>query len=535
MSIQAVFRGSTLLFLYLLFPCELEAQNQRACRSVHLWHLSDQEGSAESNVFYNEVTVEQSAAGTYFMACGFDQGYFGIQELANGQKVVLFSVWEPGTSDDPNATPEARRVKAVQIGEGVRVKRFGGEGTGGQSFYDYDWQVGQTYRFAVFAKPDGERTQFAGYFYVPQENRWQLMATFSTLTGRRAGQEPAPPHLLRGLYSFVEDFRRNGKSATESRRALFGNGWTRAGEQWLPLTRTRFTADRTPSLNIDSGVADDRFFLATGGDVQNEQTRLNQFSQLNQHDRKPPLDLPDPFTQEDVGRSIRVLAYNIKHGRGNDGQVDLRRAAQVIRRLNPDIVALQEIDSGVTRSGKIDEPAELARMTGLSHHAFGPFFDYQGGQYGMAILSRHPIKSQVNHRLPDGAEPRTSLDVTVTGPQDQAWFRLANVHFYRTEAERLAQARRLLAQLDKQDLPTVIAGDFNSTPGSAVLDLFSESWTVPDKGKDRFTFSSDRPAREIDFILYRPEDAFQVLDIDVVDEPVVSDHRPVTLDLRFSK
>ncbi|MCH2183498.1 MAG: DUF3472 domain-containing protein [Mariniblastus sp.] len=525
MSIPVGLRCTALLLLCFLFPCELMAQNPRACRSVHLWHSTKQGRQPESNAFYNEATVTQSAAGTYFMACGFDKGYFGIQELAGGKKVVLFSVWEPGAGDDPNATPAERRVKLVRAGEGVRVKRFGGEGTGGQSFYDYDWQVGQAYRFAVFAKPDGERTQFAGYFYIPEENRWQPMATFSTLTGG---------HLLRGLYSFVEDFRRNGKSATESRRALFGNGWTRVDQQWLPLTRTRFTADQTPSLNIDSGVDDDRFFLATGGDVQNDHTGLNQFSQLKQHDRKPPLDLPGPFDKEVAGRSIRVLAYNIKHGRGNDGQVDLQRSAQVIRRLNPDIVALQEIDSGVTRSGKIDEPAKLARMTGLSHHAFGPFFDYQGGQYGMAVLSRRPIKAQTNHRLPDGAEPRTSLDVTVAGPQGQAWFRLANVHFYRTEAERLAQARHLLAQLADRDLPTLIAGDFNSRPGSAVLDLFAESWTVPDKGEDRFTFSSERPSREIDFILYRPEDAFQVLDIDVIDEPVVSDHRPVTLDLRFS-
>ena len=535
MPLRTAIHSTVLLFLTALFPWEIPAQNPRACRSVHLWHFTEQDRQVEANAFYHEATVQQSAAGTYFMACGFDKGYFGIQELANGQKVVLFSVWEPGASDDPNATPENRRVKLVRAGEGVRVKRFGGEGTGGQSFYDYDWRVGQTYRFVVFAKPDGERTQFAGYFYVPQESRWQLLAEFSTLTSRRSGTESAPPHLLRGLYSFVEDFRRDGKSATKPRRALFGNGWTRVGQQWFPLTRTRFTADRTPSLNIDSGTADDRFFLATGGSTQNDHTDLNQFSRLGQHDRKPPLDLPDPYGQGTKAQSIRVLAYNIKHGRGNDGQVDLKRAAQVIRRLNPDIVALQEIDAGVTRSGNIDEPAELARLTGLVHYAFGPFFDYQGGQYGMAVLSRRPIKAQANHRLPDGAEPRTSLDVTVAGPQDRRSFRLANVHFYRTEQERLAQAKQLLTKLKQGSLPTIVAGDFNSTPGSSVLSLFAGSWTIPDKGEDHFTFSSDRPNREIDFILYRPMDAFEVLDIDVVDEPVVSDHRPVTLDLRFSK
>ena len=527
MSIQWPMRCVAILFSLIAGSLELPAQTPRACRSVHLWYAADPPArAAEADAFYNEITVEKSAPGTYFMACGFKMGYFGIQQLANGKKVVLFSVWEPGRGNDPSATPEQRRVKAVDVGNNVRVKRFGGEGTGGQSFYDYDWQVGQACRFAVFAKPDGERTQFAGYFYVAEEDRWQHLATFSTL---------ANGHLLSGLYSFVEDFRRDGESATRSRRAQFGNGWVRAGQQWLPLTGARFTADQTQTLNIDSGVADDRFFLATGGDVENSNTPLNQSAQLKPHDRKPPLDLPDPFAKQPTPRSIRVLAYNIKHGRGNDGKVDLQRAAQVIRRLNPDIVALQEIDVDVTRSGKVDEPAELSQLTGLSHHAFGPFFDYLGGQYGMAILSRGAFLRQRNHRLPDGAEPRTSLDVTIAGRQGQALFRLANVHFYRTEQERLAQARRLLTHLEDRALPTIIAGDFNSTPGSAVLDLFAGQWTVPDKGADRLTFSSDKPSREIDFLIYRPADAFQVLDIDVIDEPVVSDHRPVTLDLQFTK
>ena len=422
-----------ILFSLIAYSLELPAQTPKACRSVHLWYSVDQPSQpAEANLFYNEITVEKSAPGTYFMACGFKMGYFGIQQLANGKKVVLFSVWEPGRGNDPNATPEQRRVKAMKVGNDVRVKRFGGEGTGGQSFYDYDWQVGQTCRFAVFAKPAGDRTQFAGYFYVPQENRWQHMATFSTLAGGR---------LLRGLYSFVEDFRRDGQSATRSRRAQFGNGWVRADQQWLPLTGARFTADRTPTLNIDSGVADDRFFLATGGDVKNDNTPLNQGAQLKPHDRKPPLDLPDPFAKKPVPRSIRVLAYNIKHGRGNDGQVNLQRAAQVIRRLNPDIVALQEIDVDVTRSGKLDEPAELSRLTGLSHHAFGPFFDYLGGQYGMAILSRRPIKAQANHRLPDGAEPRTSLAVTVADENGQALFHFRIIQHRPTNAGRPLPAR----------------------------------------------------------------------------------------------
>ncbi len=508
----------------------------RACRSVHLWWRPETGDPVEGTAFYNEVTVQKSTGGSYFMACGFSKGYFGIQELSRGKKIALFSVWEPGNQDNPNATPEERRVKELAIGDGVRTKRFGGEGTGGQSFYDYEWEIGETVRFVVFAKPHGDdRTQYAGYIYVPGEHRWQHMATFSTLAGG---------HLLRGCYSFVEDFRRNGESAKIVHQATFGNAWMLANQptrqdggqegdaSWQPLTRTRFTADNTPTTNIDSGVEQDRFFLTTGGDTTNDHTKLREESRLDKADRKPPLDLPIPFSKEESAtrNTVRVLAYNIKHGRGNDGKVDLERIATVIRRLNPDVVALQEIDNIVRRSGRVDEPKRLSVLTGLPHNAFGSFFDYQGGEYGMAIVSRYPLDDVTNLRLPDGAEPRTSLVATVKAPQP---FRLADVHFYRTEAERLAQTKTLLEFLaDRTELPCVIAGDFNSRPGSAVLEAYS-GWTNPEKGEDHFTFASDNPRSEIYFILLRPGEAFRVHEIDVVHEPVASDHRPVSIDLEF--
>ena len=135
---------------------QLDLEAKRQARSVHLGWTDVPDGSA----FFNEVQVRESVPGTYFCVIGFQMGYFGIQELTDGKKVVIFSVWEPPNpvnADDPGKTEAARRTQLVYQGDGVRVGRFGGEGTGGQSFFDYPWRLNETYRFVVHAKPAGDR------------------------------------------------------------------------------------------------------------------------------------------------------------------------------------------------------------------------------------------------------------------------------------------------------------------------------------------------------------------------------------------
>lgn len=253
-----------------------------ACRSVHLGYP----GPA-AVAFYNEVRVQQSAPGTYFMVCGWSKGYFGIQELGQGKKLVLFSVWDPGSQNDPKTVKEEDRVKLLHQGEGVRVGRFGNEGTGGQSFFDYDWKVGDTYRFLVTAKADGQRSIYSGFFFLPEKNEWKHLVTFSTPTGGT---------LLKGCYSFVEDFKRDKVSTTKTRDAKFGHGWlkTEAGD-WQPIVKAKFTADANPVTNIDAGTSEQLFFLQTGGDIENKTIKLWQMMELDsQINRKPPEDLPLP-------------------------------------------------------------------------------------------------------------------------------------------------------------------------------------------------------------------------------------------------
>jgi endonuclease/exonuclease/phosphatase family metal-dependent hydrolase len=239
---------------------------------------------------------------------------------------------------------------------------------------------------------------------------------------------------------------------------------------------------------------------------------------------------PPNGTAEAPTDTVRVLAYNIHHGEGMDEALDLDRIAALIRRVAPDLVALQEVDSVTRRTDGVDQAMELGFLTGLEP-VFGRFMPYQGGAYGMAILSRWPVAESRNLRLPDGEEPRTSLAVRVESPTTGRSLRFVGVHFYRTEVERLAQAARLEELLAEVAIPTVLAGDFNSTPGSAVMTRLGRSWVTVDKGADRFTYPSYDPAREIDFVLLAPPGRFEVLSEHVVDAPVASDHRPVVVDL----
>ena len=229
---------------------------------------------------------------------------------------------------------------------------------------------------------------------------------------------------------------------------------------------------------------------------------------------------------------IRLLAYNIHHGEGMDEVTDLERIAQFIRSLDPDLVTLQEVDSLAERTGGVDQAAVLGELTGM-HAAFGRFMPYQGGAYGMAVLSRWPMLDVDNWRLPDGEEPRTALGVRVREPQSGKEIRLVGIHFYRSEEERLAQLAELQSVLEDETVPVILAGDFNSTPGSPVMNQLSDGWQILSKGDDRGTFPSHAPEREIDFVVLRPGDAFDVIDHRPLDESVISDHRPIWTELRL--
>jgi endonuclease/exonuclease/phosphatase family metal-dependent hydrolase len=236
---------------------------------------------------------------------------------------------------------------------------------------------------------------------------------------------------------------------------------------------------------------------------------------------------------EEGSQLLHVISYNIRHGRGMDEVVDLERTARLLRSHNPDIVALQEVDERVTRSGRVAQADSLGKLLGMQA-AFGSFFDYQGGQYGMAVLSRFPITRIDPIRLPDGNEPRIALMVHVATPAGDT-IAVVNVHFdwVSNDTFRFAQATALTRVLDTLRMPYVVVGDFNDVPESRTLALFGARATEARKPREsRFTFPSPVPVKEIDFLFAAPARAWSIGEVRVIDERMASDHRPVRVELR---
>ena len=238
--------------------------------------------------------------------------------------------------------------------------------------------------------------------------------------------------------------------------------------------------------------------------------------------------------------SIKILSYNIKHGVGNDDSLDLSRALEVIKRQAADFVALQEVDHFTQRSGHLDQTHFLADALHATGN-FGSFMDYQGGAYGMATLSSLPIISTKNLRLPDGIyEPRIAM-VHEIAISDKTTILLANVHFdwvsgQRGEQSRMAQAGVLIKYLDQFDLPSIIIGDFNCPPDSPTMELFySAGFSFASKGEDHLSFQGDHQV-EIDHLILRATHSMHmtVKQIDLLDEPLVSDHRPLIAQIELS-
>ncbi len=237
---------------------------------------------------------------------------------------------------------------------------------------------------------------------------------------------------------------------------------------------------------------------------------------------------------------LKIMSYNIRHGEGMDTIINLSRSANIIKSIAPDLCGLQEVGHFCSRTDSIGQTNFLVQSTSMVG-TFGKFMDYQKGEYGMATLVDKPIRSTKNLQLPDGKyEPRTSI-VHEVQIADGCIIAFANVHFEWIDGKegsdnRLKQAKALVKYLDSLNRAAIITGDFNCTPDSPTMQYFArQGFVFVEKGEDKLSFQGGSK-KEIDHLIYRDfgKVQFAMKSIQLLDEPLVSDHRPLVVELEVS-
>ncbi len=253
---------------------------RRNAASVHL--VYPVAGATNIDAFYCEVTGVETPLWTYFEACGWHRGYFGMQVNSPTERRIIFSVWDSGGEKvDRSKVGQQDRVALIGKGDGVFTGGFGNEGTGGHSHLVFHWKTGQKQRFVVTATPtDATHTQYSGYWFHPERREWMLISSWKA---------PQDGGYLHGLYSFCENF--GGSNGQLRRKALYGNQWFHTTDgQWHEQTAATFSHDPTGKadrLDRFMGVEDGQFFLSTGGFTPG-------FTKYNRLFTRPPTGQPPP-------------------------------------------------------------------------------------------------------------------------------------------------------------------------------------------------------------------------------------------------
>ena len=239
-----------------------------------------------------------------------------------------------------------------------------------------------------------------------------------------------------------------------------------------------------------------------------------------------------PSALADEGPTLRVAAYNIKHGRGMDDVVDLARIAEVLTTLDADVVTLQEVDRRTERTDGVDQTGVLADLVGYDG-SFGAHRPYQGGEYGNAVLTRSPIRATRTHPIPAAGGSALSVHEVEIELADFGTVSVVSVHLAGSVEERMAQAREVTRVFEGVSRPVVLAGDFNGRPDDPVVQWLGRRWTILAKEDGRFTYPAADPDREIDFVMVSRGWPIEIVEHVVHAESLASDHRPLVATIRF--
>ncbi len=236
--------------------------------------------------FYNEIEIDpgQDVIGSYFMANGFGEGYFGIQVNSETERRILFSIWSPYKTDDPSSIPDEFKINLLKKGAGVTTGKFGNEGSGGQSYKVFNWKAGTRYKFLTRIKPNGDdSTNYTAYFFDPETDRWHLIASF---------KRPKTSTYVTRPYSFLENFIPN--TGALSRQGGFYNQWMRDSKgQWYEIAEAKFSADATARkdarLDYSGGTQNEGFYLMNCG-FTNDHTSIGTIFKRTPQNTPPEIN-----------------------------------------------------------------------------------------------------------------------------------------------------------------------------------------------------------------------------------------------------
>lgn len=256
-------------------------------------------------------------------------------------------------------------------------------------------------------------------------------------------------------------------------------------------------------------------------------------------------------TAEREKKIIKVLSYNIHYGVGTDSQKNLQRIADVINKLGPDIVGLQEVSDSTM-------VAELAALTGMAgffgasteieppnlYRLLGISVPKSQLYYGDAILSKHPMKFLGNLSIPSASSSRYEVmcvDVDISKlAGEETKIRFVNTHFDYLETIGSKEARKASVEVIEkafffEQVPlAILTGDLNVIPKSEPIQLLEEKgWVYENKGKELFTVPVAAPIKQIDYVLPRPKERWKVIDVHAIQDSVASDHLPILMHLEL--
>lgn len=236
--------------------------------SVHIrYHHPDPE--AQYFAYYNEISVEETFKHTYFCTIGFDVGYFGIQDHHTGP-LAIFSVWDKGGGDNDSRSVDASdQTQVLYTNPDAQSSRFGGEGSGAKTMMPFPWEVDATYAFLVALKPLDQGTIYTAWIAKKGEP-WLKIASYQTVETKKE---------LKGFYSFIEDYVRNGETGQSRRKATYPfQAVLSAAGEWAPIINGSGTIADDIIQNGHSGVRDNVMFSQSGADTADYSSVPRRFS-----------------------------------------------------------------------------------------------------------------------------------------------------------------------------------------------------------------------------------------------------------------